>query len=384
MLVAVQTGMCVLLLAVASYFLRGLASARGVNPGFRAQGITDVALDLDLLPRGTDRGAIFNSILRGAQQLPGVQSATLAAVVPLAGSNMETVAAPETTAPLTRNDRRFLYFNIVGPKFFSTLGTPIVRGREFLETDREGAPRVAVVNETMARRLWPDGDALGKRFHWGAVDGPLLQVVGISRDANYVMPGEAPKATVYVPLAQEPRGEMVLQLRTTADLATTRRAITNLMHDLAPALPPPPVVSMIDDMSITLLPVRAGAVLLGTFGLIALILAAAGIYGVASYSVASRTREIGVRAALGASRSMIVRMVLLESGRRVGIGLAVGLLATLGAGFAISRVLYGVQAFDPVVLGGVVGTIGIVALLGTFAPARRASRADPVIAMKSE
>jgi ABC-type antimicrobial peptide transport system permease subunit len=177
---------------------------------------------------------------------------------------------------------------------------------------------------------------------------------------------------------------MVLQLRTTADLATTRRAITNLVHDLAPALPPPPVVSMIDDMSITLLPVRAGAVLLGTFGLIALILAAAGIYGVASYSVASRTREIGVRAALGASRSMIVRMVLLESGRRVGIGLAVGLLATLGAGFAISRVLYGVQAFDPVVLGGVVGTIGIVALLGTFAPARRASRADPVIAMKSE
>jgi putative ABC transport system permease protein len=355
-----------------------------VNPGFRAQGVTNVALDLNLLPRGTDRAQVFRSIVREAEQLPGVQSATLAAVVPLAGSNMETAVAPETTAPLTRNDRRFVYFNVVAPKFFSTLGTPIARGREFLDTDRDGAPRVAVVNETMARRLWPDGDALGKRMHWGSVDGPLLQVVGISRDANYVMPGESPKPTVYVPFAQEPRGEMVLQLRTTADLATTRRAITSLVHAAAPALPPPPVVLMTDDMSITLLPVRAGAVLLGTFGLIALVLAAAGIYGVASYSVASRTREIGVRAALGATRSMIVRMVLAESGRRVGIGLAVGLIATLGAGVGISKVLYGVQPFDPVVLGGVIGTIALVALVGTLAPARRASRADPVIAMRAE
>lgn len=384
MLVAVQTGMCVLLLAVASYFLRGLASARGVNPGFRAAGVVDVSLDLNLLARGTDQMQMFSAILRGAEQLPGVQSASLAAVVPLAGSNMETAIAPESDAPLTRNDRRFVYFNIVAPKFFSTLSTPLLRGREFLEADRDGAPRVAVINESAARRFWPDGDALGKRFHWGAVDGPLLTVVGIARDANYVMPGEAPKTTVYVPLAQEPRGEMVLQLRTTADLATTRRAIWTLVHDIAPALPPPPVVAMTDDMSVTLLPVRVGAVLLGTFGLVALILAAAGIYGVASYSVASRTREIGVRAALGATRPMIVRMVLAESARRVGIGLAFGLVATAGAGLAISKVLYGVQAFDPIVLGGVIGTIGLVALGGTFVPARRASRADPVIAMRSE
>jgi len=137
-------------------------------------------------------------------------------------------------------------------------------------------------------------------------------------------------------------------------------------------------------MSVTLLPVRAGAVLLGSFGLIALILAAAGIYGVASYSVASRTREIGVRAALGATRPMIVRMVLLESGRRVASGLVVGLIATLGAGFAISKILYGVEAFDPMVLGGVIAVIGLVALFGTLAPARRASRADPVTAMRSE
>jgi putative ABC transport system permease protein len=160
--------------------------------------------------------------------------------------------------------------------------------------------------------------------------------------------------------------------------------VWSLVHDVAPSLPPPPVVSMTDDTAVTLLPVRAGAVVLGAFGLVALILAAAGIYGVASYSVASRTREIGVRAALGATRPMIVRMVLLESGSRVGIGLAAGLIATVGAGFGISRVLYGVQAFDPLVIGGMIGTIALVALIGTLAPARRASRADPVIAMRTE
>jgi predicted permease len=305
-------------------------------------------------------------------------------LVPLSGGNMETAIAPESGTPLTRADRRLIYFNIVGPKFFSTLGTPIVRGREFLDSERENAPRVAVINETAARRFWPGEDALGKRFHWGAVDGPLVQVAGIARDANYVMPGEAPKATIYVPLAQEPRNEMILQLRTSADLATTRRAVWSLVHDLAPALPPPPVVSMTDDMAVTLLPVRAGAILLGAFGLVALVLAAAGIYGVASYSVASRTREIGVRAALGATRAMILRMVLLESARRVGLGVAVGLVATLGAGVAISKMLYGVQAFDPVVLVGVIGTIAAIALIGTFGPARRASRADPVVAMRAE
>jgi predicted permease len=384
LLVAVQTGMCVLLLSVASYFLRGLASARGVDPGFSAAGVIDVNLDLDLLPKGTERAPIFESVVRRTSAMPGVQSASLAAVIPLGGSNMETAVLPEGAQAPTRRDQRYVYFNVVGPRFFATLRTPLVAGREFLETDRAGAPRVAVINETAARRLWPDADPIGKRFHWGSLEGPLVQVVGIARDANYVMPGEAPKTTVYVPFAQEARGEMILVIRTAGDVATTRRAVWSMLRELAPALPPASVVSMSDDMAITLLPVRAGAVLLGAFGLLALVLATAGIYGVASYSVASRTREIGVRAALGATRAMILRMVLGESAARVIGGLVVGLLAALGVGFALSRILYGVEPFDPVVLGGVVSTISVIALVGTFAPARRAARADPVVAMRTE
>jgi putative ABC transport system permease protein len=208
--------------------------------------------------------------------------------------------------------------------------------------------------------------------------------VGISRDANYVMPGESPKTTIYVPLAQEPRNEMTLQLRTSRDVATTRRAVWALLHDIAPTLPPPPVVRMTDDMAITLLPVRAGAVLVGAFGMIALVLASAGIYGVAAYSIASRTREIGVRAALGATRLMLLRMVLWESGRRVAVGALIGLVATVFVGIGLSRVLYGVHAVDPVVILVVTATIALVALLATLAPARRAARADPVAAMRVE
>jgi len=276
-----------------------------------------------------------------------------------------------------------VYFNIVAPKFFATLQTPILRGREFAATDDSTSTPVAVVNETAARRLWPNGDALGKRFKWGDVR--LYQVVGVARDANYVMPGEAPKATAYLPFAQaEHRADMTLQLRTTADVGATRRAVWALLHDAAPQLPPPPVVRMEDDMAITLIPVRLGAVFLGTFGALALVLAAAGIYGVASYSVSRRTREIGIRAALGATRTRIIAMVLWENGRRVATGTAIGLAVAILIGIGLSSILYGVRPVDPIALGGVVVVIATVAAAAAFGPARRAANADPVRSIRAE
>jgi predicted permease len=382
-LVSAQTAMCVLLLAVASIFVRSLASMRNVDPGFRPEGLVDVNIDLGLASGGFDRQETFRTIQRNAAALPGVERATLSAVVPLTGSNMETRIVPEGVTSTRRQDHPAVYFNIVAPKYFETLRTPIRRGREFLETDAAQSPPVAVINESAARRLWPNADALGKRFRF-ANDGPLVQIVGIARDANYVMPGETAKTTIYLPMSQQPRDEMTLQLRTTADVATVRQAVWNLLHTLAPTLPPPAVVRMTDDMSITLLPVRAGVALLGGFGLLALFLAAAGIYGVAAYSVARRTREIGLRAALGATRAMLVRMVLWESGRRVLIGAVIGLTATIAIASLLRGVLYGVEAIDPIVLFVAVSIIGTVAVLATIAPALRAARADPVAAMRVE
>jgi putative ABC transport system permease protein len=383
-LIGVQAAMCVLLLAVASLFLRSLSSMRHVDPGFQSEGVVDVDIDLGLAGHGHDPTATFATILTSAAAIPGVEQASLTAVVPLSGSNMETRVLPAGQTVANRHDAPTTYFHVVAPHFFETLRIPLRRGREFAPTDRDGSPRVAIVSETAARKLWPDGDAVGKRLHWGGSDGPLLEVVGIAGNADYVMPGETPKSVVYVPFAQDSRDEMTLQLRTRAKVATIRGAIWDMVHATVPALPPPPVTRMADDMSITLLPVRLGVELLGAFALIALLLAAAGIYGVAAHSVAQRTREIGIRAALGATRARLVRMVLWESGRRVAIGALVGLALTIGIAVGLQRVLYGIEPLDPVVLGSVAVVITAVAILSALVPASRAANADPMSAIRSE
>ena len=383
-LLGFQTALCVLLLVVPSLFARSIASMQRVDPGFTPQGVVDVSVDLGLLGHAVDTQAVFSDIRKRASALPGVTSAALVAAVPLTGSNMETRLLPEGRAIASRFDAPSTYFNVVSPGYFATLRIPLIAGRDFTDRDSRGAPRVAVIGQTTARRLWPDDNALGKRFHWGASDGPLVEVVGVARDADYVMPGEAPKTTVYMPLAQESTTQMVLQLRTNANVASVRRAVWDLLREMAPSLPPPPVVAMTDEMSVTILPVRAAAMFLGAFGGLALLLAAAGIYGVASYSVARRTREIGIRAALGATRRQLLAMVLKETVRRVSAGAGIGVLLALAAGIGLSRVLYGVRAVEPLVLIGVPALIGVVAMVATLAPARRAARSNPVTAIRAQ
>jgi predicted permease len=383
-LVGFQTALCIVLLVVPSLFVRSIASMSHVDPGFTADGVVDASIELRLLGQKVDTQMVFRTILQRARALPGVESASLTGIVPLTMSNMETRLLPEGRSVTSRFDAPSVYFNVVSPGHFANLKTPLVAGRDFTDLDVGGSTRVAVISQTAARRLWPGEPALGKRFHWGSVDGPLVEVVGIARDAGYSSPGEAPKTVVYLPLAQESRTEMTLQVRTSSPLANTRRAIWDLMHDVAPTLPPPPVVAMSDEMAVSILPMRAGAVFLGAFAGLALLLATAGIYGVAAYSVARRTREIGVRAALGATRGRLVGMILWESVRRVSRGAAIGVVLAIAAGVALSRVLYGVRVVEPLVLLGAPLVLGIVAIVATLAPARRAARSDPVAAIRTE
>lgn len=384
-LVAVQAALCVLLLAVASLFGRSLRSISTLDSGFRADSVLNAPLDLGLTSKDERvRLAQFARVLQRVNELPGVQAATLASLVPLAGSNMETRIAPEGMTAATRFDYPSTYFNVVADGYFKTLSIPIQAGRPILDTDAATAPRVAVVNETAAHRWWPNESAVGKQFHWGGAEGPLVQVVGIAKDADYNMPGEARKAFVYMPFAQETRSDMILQLKTGSSLATVREAIWKILREEVPSLPPPSVVRMHDDMALTLLPVKAGGMLIAVLGGVALLLASAGIYGVTTYAVARRTKEIGIRAALGANRSKLLQTITGETLRPVMIGGVVGIgLASLAA-FGLGRVLYGVHTFDPVLLSTVVLLLGAAAFAASIVPAWRAATIDAMRAIRSE
>jgi predicted permease len=284
----------------------------------------------------------------------------------------------------SRFDFPMTYFNVIAPGYFETLGIPLVRGRAFRDADAAGAPLVAVVNETAARRWWPGAEPLGKRFRFGGTDAPEVEVVGVAKDVKYNFLGERTPPFVYVPLAQQYRQEVVLQVRTTASPAALRGALWETVRALDPALPPSPVKAIAEDMSISLVPARAGAGVLGVFGLSALLLAAVGIYGVTSYAVSQRTRELGIRAALGARRADLLRMVVGETMRVVAAGGAVGIALALGAGYVIRGALYGVSPLDPAVVVAVPAVLAAAALVASAVPARRATRADPMAALRAE
>ncbi len=384
-LLATQAALSVLLLAIGALFWRSLGSLRDLDPGFRVANVVDVPVDLSLANANeAAQQHLYTNLLERVSALPGVQSAAMSAHVPLTGSSMETPAIPDGRAVTSRFDMKSVHFNVVTPGYFETLDIPLQQGRAILSTDGSANARVVVVNETAAKRWWPGESAVGKRLRWGSVDGPLLEVIGVARDSRYVTPGESPLPFVYLPLAQSARADMVMHVQTSAPVSVIRDELWSVLRGAVPTLPPPPVTTVASDISITLLPIRAGSALLGALGVVALLLAAAGIYGVTAYAVARRTREIGIRAALGASHARLLRMVVRESLRPVAIGLAIGLTLSLVAAFGLSRVLYGIRGVDPVVLPGVTLVLLLVAVAASLAPAWRAASVDPASAIRAE
>jgi predicted permease len=385
-LIGTQMALCTVLLACATLFIRSLGNARIIDPGFDARGVYDVALDVS--SRNLDAArtrALYDAIRTRAASLPGVRSATLAALVPLGGSNMQIGSWVEgQRAGSGGQPPRAPGFNIIGPDYFETLGIPIVAGRSFTGRDVPGAPGVTVVNAHMAAHLWPGESALGKRISFEGPNGPWVTVVGIARDTRYNSLGEDTPDFLFLPFAQNSRPEMVLQVRAIRPGAFTASALRDVVHEIDPLLPPPTITSLEDDMRIVLLPAQLAAGLLGTFGLLALIIASVGIYGVASYEVAQRTRELGIRAALGATARDLVGLVVNQSMRVVALGAAVGLIAALAISKLLTTQLYGVRFTDPVTFLGMPVFLGVVALIATLLPARRATRIDPVEALRSE
>jgi predicted permease len=276
----------------------------------------------------------------------------------------------------------------VSDGYFRTLGTPIQAGRGFLESDREGAPLVAVVNDHMAKHYWPKGDALGRRFHVGTATGPLIEIVGIARQAKYTWISEPPLDFVYLPFRQHPRAQMALVTESNApDAATLAPVLRDVVHGLDPDMPVFDARTMHNyymlravATSTIITQVVAG------MGLMGLILAVVGLYGLVAYSVSRRTREIGIRMAIGADRRKVVWMVL-RQGLELGVaGIAVGLVVSVFACRLVTSSLSFItfERVDPLIFAVLPLLLLMVTVLATWAPARRASLIDPMRALRDE
>lgn len=383
LLVVTQIAVSLLLLVTAGLFIRSLRNTQYAEPGFALDNALMMSFDLELSNYNVARGKVFEEqLLERVRALPQVRAASLAEYVPLGrgGSKSSLYVEGEPTPERVDEDSQLSY-NTVGLDYFRTIGIPLVRGRDFNHHDTTLSPAVIIVNETLARRLAPDGNAIGKRLRMG---GNYLEVVGVVRDVKYRQLAEQPLFFGYLPLSQRYRSAMTLHVRTIADpLAVINQARAEVKA-LDPDLPLTKVQTMEEHMRLPLAPAKLLALLSSTFGVLALLLAAIGLYGVMAYIVGSRTHEIGIRMALGAQTSGISRLVIGQGLRLALTGIAFGLIAAFALTRVLRSVLYGVSASDPLTFAGVAVLLTLVALFACLVPAWRATRVDPMVALRYE
>jgi predicted permease len=386
-LVASQVAGSLILLVAASLFVRSLANAEGVNLGFRADHVMNFAMDPAQLGYDEARGKEFyRQILERVGAMPAVQSASFAFSVPLGYSNDGDFVVAEGQV-LEKGDKGpYAGLNAVTPGYFSTMGVSILRGRGLTAADTETSQPVAVVNETFANKLWPGQDPLGKRFSHHGAKGPYLQVIGVTSNGKYGFIFEDPLPFFYVPLTQEYRSLRVLQVRTALPPKTLALPVEKEIHALEPELPVFDVISMEESLGSGngFFLLRMGAMFAGALGALGLVLAVVGVYGVVSYSANQRTNEIGIRMALGAQRTDILKMVVAEGLRLVLLGLGIGIAAALGLTRFLANLLFGIKPYDPITYCGAAILLVVVAFIACYIPARRSTRIDPMAALRYE
>jgi len=387
LLVVGQVTVSLVVLACAALFLHSLREMRGMALGFRPDHLIMMSLDLGLQQYGDERGRAFvDQLVERAGAIPGVRTATVTQHVPLDYGIAITDVAIDGEIPGSKDGFVPTAYTIVGPDFFETVGTPVKRGRALERGDDARSARVAVVNETMARTLWPGAEAVGKRFRNGR-DGEWTLVVGVVGDGKYLMLNEAPRSYFYLPLAQNYRSPITLMVRSASDPAALAKPLQDLLREMDADLPVFNVRTMerhIRDSVFGLMPLRMGAAMAGVEGLLGLFLAIMGLYAVVSYSANQQVHEIGVRMALGARPSDVLRLVVRKGMRLTLIGVALGLLGAIVVGFGLSHVLYGLRPVDLRVLVPVTALLVAVAALACYLPARRATRVDPMVALRCE
>ena len=382
-LVISQIALSLVSLIAAGLFLRSLRDAQSIDTGFETRGVLVMNFNLGREGYTPERGQLFyQQVVERSAAIGGVQHAAIAQNPPLAGGFLRSLL-PEG-ADTTTQDRILVQVNSVSPGYLATLGIPLLGGRDLTTADTVGAPLAVVINQTMADRFWPGQEAVGKRFTFFG-DADYTTVVGVARNAKYNGVAEDPIPFIYQPVRQNYTPQAALHVRTAGDAATLAGAVRRQVQEIDPTLSVFNIRTLEEQVSESLAPLRVNVIMLSTFGGLALLLAAIGLYGVASYSVGQRTREIGVRMALGAQPSNVLRLVLGHGLVLVAIGLAAGLALAFALASAVPvDLLPNVSARDPWTFLATSGLLGAVAVIASYLPARRATHIDPLIALRTE
>jgi predicted permease len=385
-LVVAQIALSLLLLIGAGLFTRSLFNLRQLDPGFVTQNLMTFTINPSLVGYQKERAqALYERVQQAIAGIPGVRSASMATTATLTGSrNMSTVRL-ENYTPKEGEDMN-PDVNEVGPGYFTTMRIPILLGREFTPADRLGAPKVGVINETMARKYFGMNNALGRKFAFGGRSKVTdIEIVGVVKDQKSTTMREEIPRFVYVPVLQrENPSQITFYARTDIDPSQIGTALRREVQRVDANMPVTELKSMEVQVSESLSVERLVAILSAFFGLLATMLAAIGLYAVMAYTVARRTREIGVRIALGAQRSSVLWLVLKEVALLAAIGVLIGLPAAIGLGRLVQSQLFGLEPADPITLILATSTLVAVAFFAGYVPASRATRIDPIVALRYE
>lgn len=382
-LLALQIALCCLLVTASFVSLRGLARTFQLPLGFNPDGVTLAAFDLQLANyNGAEAGAVQQRLLEQVAKLPGVTAAAYGNSVPLSIDQSNTSIFAEGTKDFRASTEKLnsTYYQ-VAPGYFTAIGAPLLAGRDITLADNNKAPKVAVVNETFARKLTGNAQAVGKRFIRGD---NTIEIVGIVPDGKYQTLTEDPDAAVFFPIAQSPNTSTVLVVRSRLNSAEMIPAIRQAIANVDASIPVFSIGSWQDALGLMLLPARAATVALGIFGALAMMLAVTGIFGMASYTVSKRVRELGIRIALGAQSKQVLRAALGRTFALLLVGSGAGLLLGFAATKLLASIVYQASANDPVVLVAVVVTMAVAGLASASLPAKRALSIHPMELLREE
>jgi predicted permease len=384
-----QVALALVLVISAGLLTRTFFRMLGADGGFNPERVLTFQLSLPAVkyPDQNHIVPLLRNALERLRAIPGVQSAGIGETVPMGGEGESTVIRFTDHLETNQKELPFANYTIISPGYLSSVGTPLLRGRDFSEADTADSLPVAIVNATMEKKYWPGRSALGEHVGPGSTRFPLLTIVGVVADVKHTSLREQSAPEMYVLYTQKQWPSMLnmrVALRTKTDPASVTQSVREAIRAVDPDLPLAKVATLTTLVSDSLSQPRFAMLLLASFGLLALLLASIGMYGVISYSVMQRTQEIGIRIALGAERHNVLGMVLRQGARLALIGIGVGLVGAFAATRAIGGFLYGIEATDPLTFVAVSLLLIAIGLLACYLPARRATRVDPIVALRYE